>query len=202
MTPAMKVFTRRRIRKHGYCLMARPRSPSRGDRRPVPVAHQPFPAAATPAPLATHPCSPWCPPHGLVAPALLWAFPPSPSKAPDLDLDRALATPPPPPPGRPAWDPREVSVVPETPPELLLAASRPAVTAHASAFNAASGGQGTHFISGSWADRVRGGGGHAHDAHSPRMVAAGLETKGAGGWVTVASRRPRRPEFPAAPTRP
>ncbi|KAF7050888.1 hypothetical protein CFC21_059185 [Triticum aestivum] len=111
-----------------------------------------------------------------------------------------LATPPPPPPGGPARDPREVSCVPETPPELLHAAARVAAADHAPTFNAASAGLVTRNNSTSWADRVRGGGARTLNAHSTRAAAAGLEAE--DGWVTVASRRPRRPAFPATPFKP
>nr|XP_020172471.1 protein VASP homolog [Aegilops tauschii subsp. strangulata] len=184
--------------------MARPRSRSRESRRPTTVVHQPSPAAAAPAPLATQSGSPRLPRLGLAPPALLWGFP-SPQPVGQrpfsaLDLDRELATPPPPPPGRPPRDPRGVSVVSETPPELQGGEARHA----APLFNAAAvpAGPRARINSGSWADVVQGESGCALEAHSTRAAPAGLEAADAGGWVTVASRRPRRAALPDAPLKP
>ncbi|XBI62652.1 hypothetical protein VPH35_043228 [Triticum aestivum] len=186
---------------------------SRDPPSPVPVVHQPSPAVAAPAPSATHPCPPGRHLAGLAVPSLLWAFPSPPPagrrgrSSSHLDLDRLLVTPLPPPPGGPPCDPRDVSCVPETPPELLHAASRLPAAGHAPAFNVAAPGRGERSNSDSWADRVRGNGAHALGAHSSRagvhssrVASAGLEAM--GGWVTVASRRPRWPAFPAAPLKP
>ncbi|KAM3193503.1 hypothetical protein ACQJBY_070243 [Aegilops geniculata] len=187
--------------------MARPRSRSRDSRRPTTVVHQPSLAAAAPAPpLATQSGSPRLPRLGLAPPSLLWGFPSRqpvgqrPFCALNRDLDRELATPPPPPPGRPPRDPRGVSVVPETPPELQRGESRQA----APIFNAlaVAAGQGARINSSSWAEVVQGVGGRALDAHSTRAAPAGLEAADAGGWVTVASRRPRRTALPDAPLKP